>query len=157
MHSSRPLYCRNVCKILLWSVEYILNQSSSNFGLISNSTKISLVRRGPGHYCVWTWKCLEISMHNADWNVIKTCFLPSSPTIKWFCTTLVDCIDSSDMVDRTSRNIPALRVLSPPTIHNSEKTCVSASGASRKLHKPVHNNINVALDRILGMQIIKHN
>ena len=33
------------CKILLWSVEYILNQNTSNFGLIPNSIEISLVGR----------------------------------------------------------------------------------------------------------------
>ena len=32
----------------LWSVEYILNKSTSNFVLISNSIDISLVGQAPG-------------------------------------------------------------------------------------------------------------
>ena len=47
-HTSRQLYCRDVCKISLWSAEYILNQSTANFGPISNSIEISLVGRAPG-------------------------------------------------------------------------------------------------------------
>ena len=34
---------------LLWSVEYILNLSTSNFGLSSNLMEIALVGRAPGH------------------------------------------------------------------------------------------------------------
>ena len=34
-------------KISLWSVERIMNQSTSNFDKISNSIKISLVGRAP--------------------------------------------------------------------------------------------------------------
>ena len=40
--------CRDVCKILLWSVEYILNQSTANYGRIFNSMEISLVGQAPG-------------------------------------------------------------------------------------------------------------
>ena len=35
-----------MCKITLWSVEYILKQSTAYFGPISNSIEISLVGRG---------------------------------------------------------------------------------------------------------------
>ena len=35
-------------KIALWSVEYISNQSTENFGRISNSIEIALVGRAPG-------------------------------------------------------------------------------------------------------------
>ena len=42
------LHCHDVCKILLWSVEYILNQSTANFGQISNLIEIVLVGRAPG-------------------------------------------------------------------------------------------------------------
>ena len=41
-------HCNDVCKISLWSVTYILNWSSPNFGRISNSIEISLVGRAPG-------------------------------------------------------------------------------------------------------------
>ena len=44
--TSRQLHCREVCKILLWSVQYILNQSTGNFGRISNSIEISLEAAG---------------------------------------------------------------------------------------------------------------
>ena len=44
--------CHNIypvvtCKISLWSAEYILNQSTSNFGVISNSIEISLMGLAP--------------------------------------------------------------------------------------------------------------
>ena len=35
------------CDISLWSVEYILNQSTANFGQILNLIEISLVGRVP--------------------------------------------------------------------------------------------------------------
>ena len=35
-------------EILLWSVVYILKESTANFGRISKSNEISLVRRTPG-------------------------------------------------------------------------------------------------------------
>ena len=46
--TSRQCNCRDVCKISLWSVKYILNQSTANFGQISNSIEISLVGQAPG-------------------------------------------------------------------------------------------------------------
>ena len=49
LHTSRQLHYRDVCKISLWSVEYILNKSTAHFGRISNSIEISLVGRAPGH------------------------------------------------------------------------------------------------------------
>ena len=47
LHRSWQLHCRDVCKILLWSVEYILNQITTNFGRISNLIEISFVGRAP--------------------------------------------------------------------------------------------------------------
>ena len=47
LHTSRQIHCRDVCKIPLWLAEYILNQSTAYFGLISNSIEISLVGRAP--------------------------------------------------------------------------------------------------------------
>ena len=49
LHTSQQLRCRDVCKISLWSVTYILNWSTPNFDWISNSIEISLVGRAPGH------------------------------------------------------------------------------------------------------------
>ena len=48
LHKSRQLHCRDVCNISLWSVMYILNWTTPNFGRISNSIEISLVGRAPG-------------------------------------------------------------------------------------------------------------
>ena len=45
LHTSRQLHCRDVCTISLWSVEYILNQSTTNFGRILNLIEILLVGR----------------------------------------------------------------------------------------------------------------
>ena len=51
---SLQLHCRDVCQVSLWSVEYIiLNQSTWNFGLISNSIEMSLVERAPGNMTRW--------------------------------------------------------------------------------------------------------
>ena len=44
----QQLHGHNLSKMLLWSVKYILNQRTSNFGLISNLTEISLVGQAPG-------------------------------------------------------------------------------------------------------------
>ena len=32
LHTSQQLHCRDVCTISLWSLEYILNQNTTNFG-----------------------------------------------------------------------------------------------------------------------------
>ena len=48
LHTSRQCHCRDVCKISLWSVEYIRNKSILNFHRISNSIEICLVGRAPG-------------------------------------------------------------------------------------------------------------
>ena len=45
---------RDVCKMSLWSVAHILNQSTANLGRISNSIEISLVGQAPGPW----WCCL---------------------------------------------------------------------------------------------------
>ena len=47
LHTSRQLHYRGVCIILLWLVEYVLNQSTAYFGRISNSIEIPLVGRAP--------------------------------------------------------------------------------------------------------------
>ena len=52
LHTSRQCNCRDVSEISLWLVEYILNQSTANFGRISNLILISLVGRAPG-ICRW--------------------------------------------------------------------------------------------------------
>ena len=51
LHTTRQCNCRDVCKISLWSVELFLNDSTPNFGRISNSIKIPLVGQGPH----WFW------------------------------------------------------------------------------------------------------
>ena len=47
LHTSWQLHCRDVCKISLWSVAYILQWSTPNFGRISNLIEISLLGRAP--------------------------------------------------------------------------------------------------------------
>ena len=54
LHTSRQLHCLDMYKILLWLVEYISNQSTVNFGRISNSIEISLVGWAPGCTCLTT-------------------------------------------------------------------------------------------------------
>ena len=47
LHTLRQLHCRDVCKMLLLSLENILNHSTANFDRISNPIKISLVGWAP--------------------------------------------------------------------------------------------------------------
>ena len=47
LHTSWQLHSRDVCKISFWLVEYILKQSTVNFGHISNLIKMLLVGRAP--------------------------------------------------------------------------------------------------------------
>ena len=49
VHTSRQCNYRDMCKISLWSVERILNQSTANFDWISNSIEIALVGQAPGN------------------------------------------------------------------------------------------------------------
>ena len=44
-----------VCKISLWLVEYVLNQSTAYFGRISNSIEIPLVGQAPDHITMTRW------------------------------------------------------------------------------------------------------
>ena len=48
LHMSQQLHCCDVCKILLWSVEYILSQITAKFCRISYSIEILLVGRAHG-------------------------------------------------------------------------------------------------------------
>ena len=45
---SQQLHYRDVYKISLWSVKYILSQSTESFGQISNLIEILLVGGSPG-------------------------------------------------------------------------------------------------------------
>ena len=45
LHMSRQCYCCDVYKILLWSIDHVLNQSIPNFDHISDSIEILLVER----------------------------------------------------------------------------------------------------------------
>ena len=51
--------CYNMCKILLQSVEYILNQSTSDCGLILDWIEISLVGQRPCPYPIYVWDFLD--------------------------------------------------------------------------------------------------
>ena len=47
LHMSRQCNCRDVCKISLWSAEYIMNKTITKFHWISNSFETLLVGRAP--------------------------------------------------------------------------------------------------------------
>ena len=51
LHTSRHYYCCDVCKILLWSVDHILNQGTVNLDRISNSIEIMFVGQAPEWQC----------------------------------------------------------------------------------------------------------
>ena len=61
LHTSRQLHCRDVCKISLWSVQHILNQSTPNFYRISNLMELLgawwwlTTSLAPNHYMTQCW------------------------------------------------------------------------------------------------------
>ena len=78
IHMSWQLHCSDVCKIALWSVEYISNQSSVYFGRFANSIEILLVGRTPwqlicqwhkeaGHQQPWHWSSLPRMFQFKHW------------------------------------------------------------------------------------------
>ena len=62
LHMSRQLHCRDMFKILFWSVEYILNQSTGNFGWKSNLIEIRLVPQVPGHFMTLLRQLAKVAM-----------------------------------------------------------------------------------------------
>ena len=52
-----------VCKISLWSAGYILNQSTSNVGFISNSIGISIVGRSPDSHVYSSYFIREMLLY----------------------------------------------------------------------------------------------
>ena len=76
LHTSRQCNCRDMCKILLWSVEQILNYSPPNFDQISNSIQIALVGWGPGtHFTNGLWA--------HGWNLWQFCAICLILMIQW--------------------------------------------------------------------------
>ena len=69
LYTWRQLHCRDVCKILLWYIAHILNNSSPNFDRISNSIEIPLMGREPGHYLIQ--RCRAIESNKLQWIVIR--------------------------------------------------------------------------------------
>ena len=65
LHTSRQCHCRDVCKISLWSVEYIRNYSVLNFYRISNSIEICLVGQAPGLCRFHLW-VPDLQMSSSD-------------------------------------------------------------------------------------------
>ena len=53
LHSPRYLHCRDVCKIILRSTEYIMNRSITKMSLNSSSIEISLVGQAPGNVLIY--------------------------------------------------------------------------------------------------------
>ena len=47
LHTSRQLHCCDMCKILLWLAEHVMNKSITKFHWISNFIELSLVGRAP--------------------------------------------------------------------------------------------------------------
>ena len=63
LHTSRPLHCRGVCKISLWSVGYALTRSASDFGRVSALVRVSLVGQAPE---LWN---LDMYVNSHDQNI----------------------------------------------------------------------------------------
>ena len=57
LRTSRQCYCREVCKISLWSVEYVMNKSIRRLHWISNSLSVA---RAPDHW-------LTYALHGLPW------------------------------------------------------------------------------------------
>ena len=61
LYTSRQCNCHDMCKILLWLIEHILNYSTQNCNWISHSIeKILLVGQGPGDHFAHNSNLMEI-------------------------------------------------------------------------------------------------
>ena len=73
-----------MCKISLWSLECILNQSTANFGRISNSIEKSLVGWAPGNtwsQCEWCMMNVNIYFfQNNSWSLLGNCNIVATDT-----------------------------------------------------------------------------
>ena len=69
LHTSRQCYCRDVCKMSLWSAKYVMNKSIAKCHWISNLIEIQLVGQAP---------VLNISLRNpiAHWATLpmRSCY-----------------------------------------------------------------------------------
>ena len=63
LHTSRPLHCRGVFEISLWSVGYVLGRSASDFGRVSGLVRVSLVGQAPE---LWN---LHMYVNSRDQNI----------------------------------------------------------------------------------------
>ena len=71
LHMPRQLHCYDVCKILLWSAEYVINKSITKFHYSSNLIKILLV--GWAHdqdMYFYNHICPLTSILNTEFNLI---------------------------------------------------------------------------------------
>ena len=69
LHTSRQYYYRDVCKISLWSAEYVMNKNIAKFDWISNLFEILLVG--------WGARC--VTDHRSEgWSITKV-----------FCITII--------------------------------------------------------------------
>ena len=78
LHISRQLHCRELYQILLRSVEYILSDSTANFGLILNLIEISLVGRASGHesmLSIATYMSANLLIHSFQKNYFKNAII----------------------------------------------------------------------------------
>ena len=75
LHTLRQCKCRDVCRISLWSVEYISNQNAANFG--RNFKFDRNIVSGTGANCIhlwtifrqWTWSAIHGNpCHCLIWN-----------------------------------------------------------------------------------------
>ena len=55
LHMPHQYYCRDVCKISLWSAEYAMNPCIAKFNWILISIKISIVGQAPAHLYQVNW------------------------------------------------------------------------------------------------------
>ena len=55
LHMSQQCYCRDMCKISSWSIQYVMYKNIINFRWISNSIEISLVGQAPASHWMPTF------------------------------------------------------------------------------------------------------
>ena len=75
LHKSRQYNCRDVSKISVWSMGYILNQNTANFGRISNSIEISLIGTGAKSTSNRRQSKSLCYMGSFPWELCQPCYL----------------------------------------------------------------------------------
>ena len=90
LHTSHNCSCRNVCKISLWSVEYIFNQENSKFWKICEFVQNTV--SGTGARC-WMYRApIHCSLFNLPQLEVNIIYIQKHIHIWWYNVMSHHCI-----------------------------------------------------------------